>query len=162
MMEELVEILIETDIDESLFDAEIARDCLLFAMRALNISGASISLRVIDRKTIEEINRKYRGKNDSTDILSFPQYEDIADLQGDLSSGVPVHLGDMVLCLDEMQENCREFGVPAFEELPRLLIHGMLHCAGIHHTSYLDDDPMLKQQELLLKQFLESRSDTNR
>lgn len=86
-----------------------------------------VSVLFVNDATIHKLNRKFRGKNKPTDVLSFPQVE---NLRGKLFSP---SLGDIVISLDTAKTQAKEFGVSLYEELLRLLIHGTLHLAGYDH-----------------------------
>ncbi len=156
-MEDPIEVLVETDMSAHQYMPELAEHCIAWFLEQLQIKGASITLRFACQDAMEELNFVYRNKKSSTDVLSFPQFDSLSEIQQLVSESVPVHLGDLVVSPSDVLENCREFDVPAFEELPRLIIHGMLHCIGETHASYRPDDPMLQRQEALLKQFLDAR-----
>jgi len=96
-------------------------------------------------KTITDLNRQYRGKNEPTDILSFNLGETIKD--NDKTVFLP---GDIVISLDTLKENARYFNAPEDEELRRLLIHGILHLDGMDHKTLDKLEPMLVLQEKIL------------
>jgi probable rRNA maturation factor len=92
---------------------------------------------------IKNLNARYRGRDEPTDILSFspgPAFP------GARRSGG----GDIVISLDTLAENARYFGVSPDEELRRLLIHGILHLDGMDHESNEKTEPMLRLQEEIL------------
>ncbi len=109
-------------------------------------SSWEITLLLCSDIRMAQWNNQFRNLNETTDILSFPSQEPYG--------------GDLLLSLDSWQENCREFGCDLVEELRRLLLHGLLHLAGLDH--YPDEEPesprslMLLYQENLLKQYIES------
>lgn len=78
----------------------------------------------VDRTKMRTLNRKFRGKNQATDVLSFPALEIFAR-QG--------HLGDLVICADILEVQAREIGHSAKKELQVLLVHGLLHLLGYDH-----------------------------
>ena len=125
-------------------------------LRELDIDEVEISCAFVTEESIRALNLTYRQRDESTDILSFPQMDDdegflfnAEDSEDDMFTG-PELLGDMVISLDSMQLNCEAFKVSAQEELMRLLIHGTLHLLGNDHDSNDDLEPMLQQQERLL------------
>ena len=72
---------------------------------------------------LRELNRRWRGLDRATDVLSF-SYD-----------GAPARAvsGDLVISLDRLAEQARRFRVSRGEELARLVIHGALHLAGLDH-----------------------------
>ncbi|MDR0998266.1 MAG: rRNA maturation RNase YbeY [Treponema sp.] len=103
---------------------------------------------------IRELNARYRGRDEATDILSFPQGPDFPEPP----RGKGRHAaGDLVISLDTLAENARYFGVSMDEELRRLLIHGILHLDGMDHEGNEKSEPMLRLQEEILAGLAEER-----
>ena len=73
------------------------------------------------------LNRKYRGKDRTTDVLSFPLR------QGRFSRIQPHILGDIVLSLPAAARQAKAAGEPRNVEIGRLLVHGYLHLLGYDH-----------------------------
>jgi probable rRNA maturation factor len=78
-----------------------------------------LSLTLVSDRRMRALNRRWRGKDRSTDVLSFPQHG--------------VSIGDVVISLDTARKQAREGGWPLSAELRRLLAHGLLHCLGHDH-----------------------------
>jgi len=127
-------------------------------LHELDIDGVEISCAFVSDESIRALNLMYRQKDESTDILSFPQVDaddddsflfnaEDMDVEGFDNSEL---LGDMIISLDSMRLNCETFSVGEDEELIRLLIHGTLHLLGEDHESNDELEPMLQQQERLL------------
>lgn len=86
---------------------------------------ADLSLAFVDNEEIQELNARYRNKNEPTDVLSFPSGE-----------GLPVGmqiLGDVVISVEKAEEQARKRGKPLDQEIESLLIHGILHLLGYDH-----------------------------
>lgn len=98
-----------------------------------------ISVLLCDDARMTELNSKYRGRNRPTDVLSFPRNE-----KGTIA-------GDIAISLPALRRNAALFGAAENEELKRLLIHGILHVAGMDHGKGRSG-PMLDLQEHLLEQ----------
>ncbi|GBU29157.1 16S rRNA maturation RNase YbeY [Treponema sp. R8-4-B8] len=123
-------------------------DACLFALKVLDEikrDNWELSVLFCDDKTIADLNRQYRDKNEPTDILSFNLGETIKE--GGKTTYLP---GDIVISLDSMKENALYFQTPQDEELRRLLIHGILHLDGMDHKTLEKDEPMLELQEKIL------------
>ncbi|MDR2094182.1 MAG: rRNA maturation RNase YbeY [Treponema sp.] len=95
---------------------------------------------------IRRLNTEYRGKDEATDVLSFPLGTVLEGEDGQ-SRYLP---GDIVISLETLRENAGYFQTPEEEELRRLLIHGILHLDGMDHTTNDEKEPMLQLQEKLL------------
>ncbi len=98
---------------------------------------------------IADLNREYRKIDGPTDVLSFEQGDEYVDDAGDTWFSA----GDIVISVDSLMSNAREFGVTPDEELKRLVIHGILHLSGMDHSTNSPDEEMLVLQESLLLSF---------
>lgn len=76
---------------------------------------------------MKSLNRRYRGVDRTTDVLSFPMWEKLP------SGGDHVLLGDIVISAPKAALQARELGHSLGRELDRLLVHGMLHLIGYNH-----------------------------
>jgi probable rRNA maturation factor len=129
-------------------------------LRARGIRDWDLSLLLCDDPTIRELNRRYRGLDAATDVLSFPQHDDTIPSGG---GGAPVDApeaaqrsaGDVVISVDSMRRNAAGGGVPEEEELKRLIIHGILHLEGMDHPD--EDSEMLALQERILSLLAKER-----
>ena len=74
----------------------------------------------VDDEKILEVNREYLGHDYYTDIITF-----------DYDEGDRIN-GDLVISLDTVETNARQFGKSYDEELHRVIIHGILHLCGIN------------------------------
>ena len=95
------------------------------------------------------LNRRYRGIDRTTDVLSFPQDEYSAPDTGKTSKDII--LGDIVISLQKASVQAEENGLAFHEELKRLLIHGLLHLIGYDHeiNRYQERKMQKKAEELL-------------
>jgi probable rRNA maturation factor len=96
-----------------------------------------VSLSLVSDREMRVLNREWRGKDQTTDVLSFPMEED-------------GHLGDVVISLEVARRQAREGGWPLSMELRRLLAHGLLHCAGHDHERPADAARMRRAERRLL------------
>lgn len=97
-----------------------------------------VSLSLVPDGEMRELNRRFRGKDKPTDVLSFPLQEGRR------------HLGDVVISLDTARRQADEGGWPLSVELRRLLAHGLLHCAGHDHEAPADARRMQRAERRLL------------
>ena len=88
------------------------------------------SILLSDSKEIKKLNKKFRNKNRSTDVLSFPFYKK-KQLKENLFKKKEIYLGDVVISINNIKNrnNKKEF----FKELNKLWIHGLLHLFGHDH-----------------------------
>jgi probable rRNA maturation factor len=108
---------------------------------AESFGDREVELILCDDREIRELNRRYRGIDRATDVLSFPT-------EGELSV---LPLGSIVISLDKVKEKAAEYGHSQEDELALLFIHGMLHLAGYDHES--DDGEMRARERELIEEF---------
>ena len=119
----------------------------------IKLSNVEFSVSFINEVNMKKMNRKFRGIDDSTDILSFAAEDD--DGFGFISAGRRKRvLGDMLICPEVLGRNARTFKVTENEELRRLLIHGVLHLSGENHQTNDPSEPMLIRQEKILSKLV--------
>ena len=90
-------------------------------------SEAELTLRLVDRDESRKLNQRYRGKDQPTNVLSFP-----AELPPDL--GIPL-LGDIVLCAPLVGEESAAQNKSLSAHWAHLVMHGVLHLLGHDHQS---------------------------
>ncbi len=76
-------------------------------------------------RTLRRLNREWRGKDKATDVLSFPAPKELAG----------VHGGDLAVSLETAQRQAAEQGHSLRDEVRILLLHGLLHLAGMDHEA---------------------------
>src|SRR5438309_1435370 len=83
--------------------------------------------------TMQRLNREFRGKDNPTDVLSFPAAR--RGHKGKGPTGMPflLSLGDVAISMDRAREQAREFGHPVEDEICILMLHGVLHLMGMDH-----------------------------
>jgi probable rRNA maturation factor len=117
------------------------------AERALDATGIpeghSLSVALVDRARIAELNARYHGGAQATDVLSFPM--DPLDAPG------PAQLGDVVICVAVAERQARGLGRTAQSELEHLLVHGILHLAGHEHADADGELEMAKAESRILR-----------
>lgn len=119
---------------------------VLFAEEGVDEERAEISLTLVSLDEIRELNRDYRDVDRETDVLSFPQFEDVEDMPefGELC------LGDVVICLDKVEEQAKEFGHSFERELIYLFVHSMLHLLGYDHMEEEEKAAMRQREEAVM------------
>ena len=87
---------------------------------------AEVGVRLVDEPEMTTLNNRYRGKDGSTNVLSFP---------ADLPPGVdhPL-LGDIVICPEVVNREAREQDKSAEQHWCHMLVHGSLHLLGYDHV----------------------------
>lgn len=109
-----------------------------------------VNLVFCDDNFIRDLNRRYRDKDAPTDVLSFSQLEGMEEDNFD-DFDEEKTLGDIIISVDTLKKNAKEFETSEKEELARLSIHGLLHLLGFdHERSKEDEEEMLKLEDSYL------------
>jgi len=91
----------------------------------------NLGLLLVDNKFIKKLNKKYRGIDLPTDVLSFSLY-DKKRMTIDSPDKI-LYLGDVIISIDEVKKQSQKAGCVFQSELVDLLIHGILHIVGFTH-----------------------------
>jgi len=105
------------------------------------ITDKYFELIIVDNKTIQKLNKKYRNIDKSTDVLSFPLNVN--------SKHIPI--GTIIISADKVLEKSNELGHSKEDEFKLLLIHGLLHLIGYDHE--IDNGEMRNKEEEIIKHF---------
>ncbi|WP_155717750.1 rRNA maturation RNase YbeY [Leptospira noguchii] len=130
-------------------------NCKILFRKELSDSGCELSLLLVGDSDMKEINRLRRGKDKTTDVLSFPLEFDLSPLQKILPKNVgsnqktlpPIALGEIVISIDTLQKQAKEIGHTEKDEFYRLLVHGFLHLLGYDHERGEKEEHIMKLKE---------------
>jgi probable rRNA maturation factor len=109
---------------------ERLRPVALAALAAAGVEDGHLAIELVDAGRIRELNRAHRGRDEPTDVLSFP-VDESAPPAG------PRELGDVVICPDQT------------EVLTEAVVHGVLHLCGYDHET--DGGEMLALQRRVIE-----------
>jgi probable rRNA maturation factor len=128
------------------------------AAEALSVRG-EVALVLAGDRALRTLNRRYRGKDKPTDVLSFPGpcHEHAGPLGARRDEcaacvGQAPGLGDIVISVDTAARNARRLGRTLPRELEVLALHGFLHVLGYDHET--DDGTMDRLERRLRKRLL--------
>ena len=130
---------------------------------------AQVGLMVTDDKTVQELNRQFRGLDEVTDVLSFsashsghwegdpqesdeasPESVDSEELNFVLPPGEPSPLGEVIISFPQTIRQAQERNGPVEQELALLIIHGVLHLVGYDHMEPEDEAQMQAKERSAL------------
>jgi probable rRNA maturation factor len=112
---------------------------------ALAPEAGSLGVRFVGDRAMRLANRRFRGKDRTTDVLSFPG-EPAAEAHGEKA-----HLGDILISVPTARRQAGEAGHAVDRELKTLLLHGILHCLGHDHET--DQGEMERLERRLRKRW---------
>jgi len=144
-----VELLIDNrqnkyEVKEQLIELldKAIKTCLLYEKWDVDYE---VSLSLVDNNEIRELNRMYRGKDYSTDVLSFPLLaeDQIIDIEEKL-------LGDIVISVEKAAEQAQEYNHSFDREMGFLVVHSMFHLMGYDHdTEDATSDMRIREEAVL-------------
>jgi probable rRNA maturation factor len=106
------------------------------------------TLLLSNTKVIKKLNSKFRKKNKSTDVLSFPFYNK-KNLKKKIKNEKEIYLGDIIINLNKIRskKNIKNFKL----EFDKLWIHGLVHLFGYDHKKEKDYRKMIQVEKNYLK-----------
>ena len=130
-------------------------EAILSAARA---ETGELSVVLVADRRMRALNRRYRKKDRSTDVLAFPMNERRSPAPAasvaakSRLSSVPMLLGDVVISMQTAKRQATEFGHGLRDEIERLLVHGILHLLGYdHERNARDAAAMARKERAILK-----------
>ena len=112
------------------------------------VENSEVSITLTDNETIHALNKKYRGIDRATDVLSFALRE--SDEPQILNAEVET-LGDIIISLEKAQSQAQEFGHSFLREVIFLEVHGLLHLLGYDHIEDADRIEMETEQKFIME-----------
>ena len=122
-----------------------------------------ISITLTTPEHIHEINKQYRNVDRATDVLSFPIFE-----KEEIDEKIRNHdfehedvLGDIVISIEKVEEQAKEYGHSFEREFAYMLVHGFYHLMGYDHIQEEDKVIMRVKEEKVLKKLGIRREEMN-
>ena len=122
-------------------------------LAALGRTEAALTIAFVRDRAMRELNRKYRGYDRATDVLSFPVDEG-RDRSKGFGAGGSDYLGDVAVSTDTARVQAIEAGRTFEREVDELVLHGVLHLCGYDHEI---DHGEMNRLELKLRRKLLDR-----
>jgi probable rRNA maturation factor len=142
-------------------DLQLASDCsdipsledmqawLNVLMSEQHMADKEIAIRVVDGAEIQQLNKQFRGKDKTTNVLSFPfEMPDITfpnemEMESDSEMDMqPNFLGDIVICAPVVKQEAIEQNKALPDHWTHMLVHGTLHLMGYDHIEEQDANEM--------------------
>ena len=140
-----MEIGLFNETDENIEkELEIVKKVLVHGLTKLNIDDAIFNVIIVNNDYIHELNKKYRGIDRETDVITFALFDDKTFNPEERI------LGDVYISIDKAKSQSIEYGHSFIRELSFLAVHGMLHLLGYDHMKKEEEEVMFKLQEEIL------------
>ena len=149
-MDLVLEMSLEIEGFDDLVNEEEIREYVQKGLEKEDESEAPVymSLLFTGNDEIQVINREYRDKDQPTDVISFAYHE-----TEDFDIGPYDTLGDIVISLERVVEQAKEYNHSDKRELFYVLTHGILHLLGYDHIEEEDKKEMRAKEEEILGSF---------
>ncbi len=118
----------------------LVREVIAHGMKREKLHKNSVTVVLANDKEVRTLNHDYRGKNKSTNVLSFADDSEVAGVR---------HLGDIVLAYETITKEAKAQKKPMADHLSHLLLHGLLHLLG-HDHAHDDDAKRMETKEIKL------------
>lgn len=118
------------------------------ALKKKEVKSFELSLLICGDSKMKSLNSQFRGKNKTTDVLSFPQFENLRSLSnvGALFDG-QLSFGDIIISKDVALKQAKSFSIKYEQELLHLAIHGFLHLCGWDHEISEHEEKVMTELE---------------
>ncbi len=115
------------------------------ALARIGVRGDGATVAFVSDRLMRELNRRWRGKRGTTDVLSFPAGQtELEKLSG-------ATLGDVVISVERAARQAAEHELSFEQEIAQLILHGLLHLCGHDHET---DNGEMNALELRLRRRL--------
>lgn len=132
-IDEEIENIVEKSIEAALKEIEFTDDY-------------EVSVSFVGDEEIHELNRDYRGVDRTTDVLSFPMDDEFTNM-----------LGDIVININKVIEQAKEYGHSEKREISYLTVHSSLHLMGFDHEEEEDKKEMRAVEDRVMEKLEISR-----
>ena len=148
--------IIYQDVKEKKEYEEVIKKVLARCFQEENIENSKlcITITLTTPEHICKINQEYRNINKATDVLSFPMFEK-DELEEKIAKQDIMHedmLGDIVISIEKVEEQAKEYGHSFERELSYMVVHGFYHLMGYDHIEEEDKKKMRPKEEKILNE----------
>ncbi len=120
------------------------RRAIMAAATPMRLDETELAVVLTDDAAIRKLNRRWRGRDKPTNVLSFPAQASVPPGSG------PRPLGDVVIAYETMAREAQEQGLPLTHHLAHLAVHGFLHLLGYDHESDTEAETMERLEREIL------------
>jgi probable rRNA maturation factor len=126
-------------------DTEHWREFTARAIKVLPDVVGGVTVVFVSDRIMSELNRHWRDKPGTTDVLSFPAEQSEFEIEAGPT------LGDIVISVERARDQARESGLTLENEIAQLILHGLLHLCGYDHET---DNGEMNRLEIKLRKRL--------
>ena len=113
----------------------VLRRAIAMAAAMVSTTDGELAIVLTDDSAIRALNRHWRGKDESTNVLSFPTSIPLAPPQAGEGKKAPCLFGDIVIAYETTAREAQAEHKPLRDHLAHLAVHGFLHLVGYDHAA---------------------------
>ena len=142
-------IEVYVQVNEEIEELKTVEKVLYGAIKKENLENVSFNLIIVDNNYIHNLNKKYRNIDKETDVLSFPMFEknELDEMVQAGKNEIPETIGDVIVSIERVQEQAKEYGHGFERELAYMVVHGFYHLMGYDHIVEEDKVVMRAKEE---------------
>ena len=136
----------------ALADAKaICRRAALSALAGAGNDSLELSILLTGDAQSRNLNRDYRGRDEPTNVLSFPGFPGFPGSPGSPAAEAPRMLGDVIVAYETTEREAERDGKSLGDHLRHLIVHGVLHLLGFDHQTKAEALEMESREVSVLK-----------
>ena len=139
------------DVDETKEYDKIVGQVIKKCFEEENLLNKNLYVNIVltTAEQIKNINKEHRGIDKETDVLSFPMFE-VNEIEN-INPETEDFLGDVVISLEQIKKQAKEYGHTLERELAYMLVHSFYHLMGYDHMKEEDKKIMRAKEDIILE-----------
>ena len=141
-------ILVNFDLASKKWDKLLAYglsyEAINITLKKCKMLNSELTIRLTSDKEMASLNKKWRNKNKTTNVLAFPNNYSLS-LDKKL-----IHIGDILISYGEVKRESINRKISFIDHLVHLIVHGVLHLCGYNHISNSDEKTMISYEKIIL------------
>lgn len=144
----MVELIVKNEYSKRFVYKRLFNDVLKKFLEITKVSGnVQVELLIVSQEDMKQYYKKYKGKDKSTDVLSFPgDWKELEKIVGYKP------LGDIIISYEHVQKQAKEYNHSLKREWTYLFVHALLHLIGYDHVSEDDENKMNKVASVVMEE----------
>ena len=122
----------------------LSYEAINITLEKCKMLNSELTIRLTSDKEMASLNKKWRNKNKTTNVLAFPNNYSLS-LDKKL-----IHIGDILISYGEVKRESINRNISFIDHLVHLIVHGVLHLCGYNHISDSDEKIMISYEKLIL------------
>ena len=118
-------------------------DAINITLKKCKMLNSEITIRLTNDKEMRLLNKKWRNKNSTTNVLAFPN-------KNLLLNEKPTYLGDILISYEELKKESLIRNIFFTDHMIHLIVHGVLHLCGYDQINKKDEKMMMNYEKIIL------------